>query len=776
MINNIEILKRDLPLIYDVNNFLVKPEKYHPDNPKYAKQWNLYKKHCIEGLWSYDKYGWRFMPPTLFSYGNFFKMEDQEGKQRVTKRPRVRDLDWLIHYSYLEALGFSGFANDEKYCSDECLVNKDLFDSIKHSYRPDDKARFLNLYRSNGTFKEYAPIRQYLKELNPQENLGKPLYNNQSSNLMIFGNRGGGKSYSVAGIVCQTMTFDGLKEYTQEAIDKNPKVNISIGAAIGDKSAELVSKIVTNMELLGTDPDFGAYGTPGELDFIPGPFYVDWIGATKVNNADNPYRYEYRVETPSGWQTLGSRTKLVHVNYSEKKASGAQSAAGSRNAINIYEEVGLMPNFIDALLSNEATVSKDQERFGVQIALGTSGNIDLVQQSKKVFNSPKTYSFLEFDNLWEPSDSKIGLFIPAYLCNDRFKDENGNTKIEDALKFFVQRREEALQKDDVEIIRAEKMNHPLVPSDMWVSSKGSYFPVTELLDVEQELVRNQKYKKIGKPVSLVWDSSRQYGVRADIDENAEPYYNFPFDRSMSKPDGCFMIYEEPQTIKGLIPDDMYIYTLDPYVAENIDEGGSIGCFQIWLNRKYTREGFNGDQLVATYYGKNPNGKDAFYEICEKGIAYYGNCPRMFWYEANRGDSVRGYFIRKNKTHLLCLRPTREKGSAAKERQVLEFGYTVPNRLDKINMITDAAEWLLSFTQRGGKQVRVYETLPCLFTVQQLIQYTLDGNFDAASALLGLPLALKEFEHQMVYQEEKKARKNRLSFLSVNPNIFNAHTK
>jgi len=772
MITNIDILKQDLPYIYNIKNFLVTPEKFHPDNPKYIAQWNRYKKHCIEGLWAYDQYGYRYMPPTLFYYGNFFKIEDQEGKQRVIKKPSVRDIDWLIHYSYLICCGFSGFEDDDTYSCDVALIDKNILSLVESSMKEEDKKRWLHLHSTNGKLKTYVKPSLYLKDLQTSPK-GRTLYFNQCSNLMLFGSRGGGKSYSIAGIISQILSFDGLKEYNKDALAKSPKANISVGAGIADKSSELLDKVVTNHALLGTDPDFGAWGTPGTPDFIPGPFYVDWVGSIKPNNAQNPYRYEYQVETSSGWQTLGSGTKLVHVNYSEKKATGTQSAAGSRNALVVYTEIGLMGNFRDALLSNEATVSADHERFAVQLADGTSGNIDLVQQTKMVFNDPDTYHFLAFDNIWEQTDHKIGLFLPAYLTNGKFKDSNGNTDIEKALMFFEQRRKDAASKDDIEVLRNEKMNYPLVPSDMWTSSRGSYFPVAELLDREKQLLTNNQYKTIGTPVELIWDSTRQSGVRADLldKEVAEPYYTFPYDKSMSKVDGCCVMYHPPEYMKGEIPKDFYIYTLDPYVSENIDEGGSIGCFQIWLNRKYSSEGYNGNQLVFTYYGKNPSGKDAFYEVIEKAIQLYGNCPRMLWYEANRGDSVRGYFIRKSKTYLLCIRPTREKGSSAKERVVTEYGFMVSNKIDKLNMITDTSEWLLETVTHNGRQIRTYESIPDLFLLNQLVQYTIDGNYDAVSALLGLPLALKEIEHIYNFEAEKKNKKNPLAAISLNPNIF-----
>lgn len=776
MITNIEILKQDLPYIHDLNNYLVKPEIFHPHNPKYIKQWNTYRKHVIEGIWVYDKYGWRFMPPTLFLYGNFFKFETRQGKQTIITKPDVRDIDWLIHYSYLEAMGFSGFKNDEKYTSDRILFDQEGIDTLKRSRVKEDVKRYEALFKSNGTYKEFAPANQYLKELNQVENLGIPVYFNSAKNMLVFGSRGGGKSYSVAGIVTQAMITDGMKEYSKEVLAMKPKVNINIGAGESRFSSELISKIVKCLELYGTDPDFGAWSSPQKPDFIEGPFYVDWIGSYGPNNSENPYRYEYDVETPSGWHTEGSGTKLFHTNYSDKKKSGAQAGSGSRNNIVVYEEIGLQPNFVDALLNNVGTVMDNKgEQFGVQIGIGTSGNIDLVQQSKKVFSSPKTYNFLEYDNLWEPGDnSKIGLFLPAYLTNSRFKDENGNTDIEASLKYYTQRREEAYKADDPEVYRNERMNYPIVPSDMWQSSKGSYFPIAELQERELELTKNQYYKSIGRKVELVWDSSSPRGVRANLAPEAEPFYTFPFDRSMSKLDGCVVIYEEPQTIKNEIPEDMYIYTLDPYVSENIDEGGSIGCFQVWMNPKYTMQGFNGSTLVATYYGKNPDGKDAFYSVVEKLIQYYGNCPRMLWYEANRGDSVRGYFMRKNKLFLLCLRPSREKGSHAVERKVAEYGFIVGNQIDKLSLITDASEHLLSFTQNKGVQKRVVETIPDLFLIQQLIPYHLKGNFDAVSAYLGFPLAIKELEHQYIREAEKMKKKNPLAFIALNKNIFHVN--
>jgi len=771
MITDINRLKKDLITVENINSFLITIPQYHPDNPQYSKLWTSYTKWCIEGFWAFDSNGWRFMPPTLFYYANFFKIEHTQRNRKIRTfiKPIVRDLDWLIHYSYLEAQGFSGFKKDDKYSCDKALAEDAKYKELEVSVEADDRIRFNDLHKSNGKRKEFVEPREYIKQLHT-ENLGRPLYYNTASNLEILGSRGGGKSYSCAGIATHTLTFDGIKEFSKDMFDNPPTTKVILGAGITGKSSELVNKITTGLNVLGTDKDLGVWGDPATKDYEPTPFYRNWIGDDKPGNTKNPLRYEYEIETPQGWLKKGTGTSLHHINYSDKKQDGAQAGAGGRSQLCLYEEIGLMPNFKDALLSNTAVVSVDGEQFGVQLGIGTSGNIDLIQQTRQVFENPKEYDFLEFENIWEVSEKKIGLFVPAYLTETKFKDQNGNTDLERALKHYEQRRIDAAKKDDPASIYAEKMNYPLIPSDMWISNKGSYFPQIELMEREKELLIDQKYKTLAQPTKLIWDSKQLNGVRAEYDAEIELIHTFPFDRTVTKIDGGIAIYEKPQTIRGEVPSDMYIFTFDPYVSENIDEGGSLGVTLGFLNPKYVSEGFNGNLLVCSYIGKHPNGKDSYYDNQEKLLAYYGNPTRGLWYEANRGDSVRGYYMKKNKMFLLALRPNKEKGSAIYDRKVLEYGYMVGNQIDKIEMCDDTNDNLLSQTMLNGKKCRVVETLPCLFLVQQFIQFDLKGNFDAVSAYLGYPLALKELEHS-VLKERNKPKHNPLAFLSINPNIF-----
>lgn len=585
---------------------------------------------------------------------------------------------------------------------------------------------------------------------------------------------GGGKSFTVAGICAHIMTFDGIKRFTKDVFLNPPTAKLVIGAAVTDKSSELINKVVDGLGFLSTENDLGVWGSPEEDEYLPNPFARNWEGDVKPGNKKNPFRYTYKVETKAGWKQRGSKTALFHINYSDKKQDGAQSGAGGRVNISVYEEVGLMPNFKEALFSNTPTVSNDGVQYGVQVALGTSGNIDLVQQSKQVFNSPQDYNFLAFENIWEDDEHArhIGLFLPAYLADQTFKDENGNTDVEAALEHYMNRRLEESSKKDPSAIYNEKMNYPLVPSDMWISSKGSYFPQMELIERERELLKDHTYRSIGKPVRFIWDSEVPNGVRSEINTDDEPFYDYPFNRSMSSIKGCPLIFHEPETINGRTPHDMYLFTLDPYVSDNIDEGGSVGAFYGFLNPKYWKEGFK-QTMVCAYVGKPSDGKDRFYEVIEKMIQYYGNCSRSFWYESNRGDSVKGYFTRKNKLHLLALEPSREKGSNVYAKKVQNYGVRVNSRTDKIEMIDDTSEWLTSICYDNK---RVVETIPDIFFIRQALQFNLEpgSNFDAVSSVIIFPLALKEIQHTIESEIQKKNKHNPLAGLSMNVNIFHVN--
>ena len=769
-------MRTDWIRIEDLSRFMIKGgiKQYHPDDPRHTPYWRKLKKMCIEGLWGEDFGGYRYMPGRLFFYGNFCTIEDtdEDDKVRHFLRPSIGDIEWERAYMYLEAEGFSGWTDDDEYTSEWAIQDYiKNYDVVKTKRNP----RF---HKEDGGFKTFIHPRDNIRKVHNQP-LGSPLRYNNTQNIIELGSRGGGKSYWYAlGGALYRMCFDAIKFYTDHWRMNPPTAKVLVGSGRTDKSSEFCSKIEIAMDYLAKLPELGAWGKVGDIDYQPSPFYKDMKGSLKPNNKDNAWRHEYSMQVGSQWiDGYGSKSCVYHVNYSPQKKDGAEAGAGGRYTDVIYEEVGLTELVIEAYNSNRATVATGATTFGVQVFLGTSGNMDTIEGAKKIFERPGDYETLGYTDVYDGTSDPIGFFLPCYMTARKFKDKNGNTDLEASVAFYEKRREAAAKSSDPSVLRVERMNYPMNPSDMWQTEKGHILPSAEAEVREKDLKRDDFYLSVGTPVKLMWDTKEKYGVGYEIAHEAEPFFHFPLDSNQQRKSltGAIMIYDFPIEVKGEIPDDMYMMTHDPYVSDEWDKGGSLGVTHVWLTPKYWHTHMITSPLVATYIGKPKGGKKEYYLNLEKLLQFYGNPPRGLWYEANRGEFCRGYFHKVKKPNLLSLRPQYEKGDGIRKKTVNQYGFMVGNLHSKIAMLDDLSDLLLQEVNVQGVKRRVIETLPCIFTIRQIKYYEIDGNYDAVSSLMGYPLYIREEEHRKMSEVRIRGRrKNPIAFFSVNSKIFNRY--
>lgn len=427
-------------------------------------------------------------------------------------------------------------------------------------------------------------------------------------------------------------------------------------------------------------------------------------------------------------------------------------------------------NSIEIHNSNTNVVSRSGVQFGVQADIGTSGNLDAIAQTKKKFMNPQDYNIVEFPDEWENlgKDGKLGFFLPFYMTLKQFKDSNGNTDFYKAFEYINELRRKAAKSSDPSVLREEKMNRPIVPSEMWISDKGYYLPYEESVAREKELVKDNLYERIGTKVKLRWDSNAYRGVGYRINTEAEPFYEWPVNTHRMNLDGSVVIYDFP---KHDAPNDFYFFTHDPYVSENIDEGGSLGVTHGWISPKYWDEYMpRTGPLVCTYIAKPLDGLKGYYSTQEKLIQMYGNPPQGLAFEANYGADCKNYYQMQNKTNILMPRPTSTEDTKAFARRVTEYGIRIGNRISKINFLDKAKFWLLSPVHVAEKEKKVIETIPCIFTIRQIMSYDIDGNFDAVSSMILAPKFIEDLEFKMM-NEVKDTRHNPLAFFSQNPRMF-----
>lgn len=766
-------LKTDYIRIENLDQYKFGIDTIHPESPKYLNYWRRIKKLLVEGMWGEEFGGYRFCTGSLLFYANLGLIEDtDENKITVYIKPLIRDLEWELSYEFLEAEGFSGFYLDEEYTSDSLIFdyNKPFPTTFREK----------QLYNSKGELKKYITPRENIRRIHEYPK-GQCLYLNQAKNVSILGSRGGGKSYFVAlAKMLHYLIIDGGKYYNEKTgkFYKTPEYNksdilsptvvMAAGSGDTDKSSEMLAKLEANMNALAKRKDFGVWGEVGDDDYTPCPLYKDMTGSLSPGNKKNPYIHEYKVLQKGREVKKGSRAKVYHVSYSANKKAGSQAGAGGRYTISVIEESGLTGNTIDIQNSNTSAVSRNGVQFGVQTTLGTSGNMKMIEQTRKLFLNPQDYNVIAHDDVWEGNgkNGKIGFFLPYYLTLNQFKDINGNTDFNACFKYIHKSRELFAQSDDPSVLREEKMNRPIIPSEMWITTDGHYLPYEEAMNREKELLKGNLYKKLGTPVKLSWNSKSYSGVSHRVDTTIEPFYDLHNTTRLSYAGGI-IIYQFPKEFEK---DDRYVFTYDPYVSDDLSPGGSLGCVHVWINPKYWDDTINTTTgvLVATYIGKHPNGLDGYHEELEKLVAFYGNCNEAIHFEDNRGRSCRDYFVKKNKQRLLGLKPGTTQTTDKYSKRTVKYGITIGNKVVKIQYLDRLSDLLKSDIIEG---IKFIETLPCIFTVRQIAAYKIDGNFDTISSLMLLPIVKDEIVIKEELKLLNKHKHNPLTFITNNSKLW-----
>ena len=619
--------------------------------------------------------------------------------------------------------------------------------------------------------------------------------------------------WSAIGELEYNFVFRCAPRYDETFIKGGYKSHQVAGSYESSKSGEMLSKFAKSQDFK-TDADekyrkwFGTWveveydsqGRPYDV-ITPSPFYKRTLGTLNCPNTEKTklFRAKYKVEINGEWKERGDGCSLGHVNYSSKKGNGERAAEGARAQYCVYEEFGSMENGVEVFGANEGVVSRAGRIIGFQHAQGTSGNIEYVQAAKKVFLNPQDYRIRGYKNKFssQGKNQKIGYFIPFYITLLDHKDKNGNTDFESAIGEVNRQRIELANSDDPRVLRDFMMNKPCYVPEMWLTDKGYYLPYEEAAERERQLMDMQLYKELALPVEMYWDTNKPNNVWYKPVYNREPIFDWPLPKDISNPDGCVVIYEHPdpvihksKSVNKLIKesefDDMYSFVgHDPYVAEEIDRGGSLGVTYILKNPKYIPQGHTGNIIVASYIGKPEKGLDYYYEQQEKLLAYYGNPKEGLWYEKNMGQDCRNYYLRKNKSYLLAPSPQYEQGSSSRARNNTSWGFTVGahGAIAKKLLIKKLRDWLLEPTEmlENGELVtkqNIYR-IPCIFLIRQIMDFNMEpgSNFDAVSGVLGCVVGLREYESRIEAEMTTRPQTSNFfkSFLE-NPKIFNTNKK
>lgn len=719
---------------FPISLFTINVENINPFSGKYIEYWRDQKRKIIEGNWVEYKGKWKWLPGPIYFYVNFYTIEvaDKNSKSKTKNlgRPRLRDVEWIKGYVHATARGFSGFSEDIEYsCHRVLKLEGEEFD-LQLSLLPKDVQKSLYNPQTN-KLKKYKDSLEYLYEIK-DANLGKPLYYNTALNVVDIEARRLGKTFITSAFCKHNFLTDGAMDYDEllEA-QKNGKPLTSqtlIGAIDTKYSGGLCAKLLVSMENLP-----GTTSWAGKV--FPSPIYKKFEGTLESGKYIIARR---EVKVGGQWKKEGSMSLVHHRTF----ADNPLAANGTGPSFAVLDEIGFHYNLLPTLGQMAECTMADGIKFGTIWMTGTGGDMEggSTEAVKTVFYDPESYSCLGFDDIFEYTGQKIGLFIPAWMVLDKYRDDKGNINKELAINELLKDRERLAKAKDRAPLEAELQGRPLVPSEAFLLSTGTILPIADIKMQLGMVEASLDANIMGTPGDLVLDTQGKVIFEPDLGVNTtQVQTKFPTKQnSPFQLKGKIIIWEHPS--QGEVPHGLYVAGTDPYAQDDSVQSSSVGATYII---KRAMPGYdNHDKIVAEYCGR-PGSMKEYNENVRRLLLYY----RAIDLYENNFNNLKEYFETKNSLYLLANTPTILKNS----------NNTSVSRIYGLHMTGDykrelegyLRDWLLEEVGEGKCNLHFVYSIPLL---KEMMAYNLDGNFDRVIAIM-LAICQKLQMHRIIVKKD-----------------------
>ena len=433
----------------------------------------------------------------------------------------------------------------------------------------------------------------------------------------------------------------------------------------------------------------------------------------------------------------GSLNEVIGISVKDS----AGKLRGKRGAFIGLEEFGSFPNLIELYGTLRPSMEDGDIVFGMIYCQGTSGDKESdFSAAQKIMYSPKAFNMQAIPNVYD----KVGqggqdfvYFYPAYVNRNGCYNKDGISDVLKAiLEILINRYNVKYNTTDHNLIVKTIAEHPIVPQEAIMRSRGNFFPVQQINERLNQIDRNLNEFDdvyIGN-LNLQKDGTVKFSP-----SNDEPIREYPLKDNSNK--GAIEIYEMPQKdSNGKIFSERYIMGHDPVDDDAAHTSSLTSTFVLDLLT---------DRIVAEYTGRQEYADENFEIVRRLCIFYNAKCL----YEQNK-KGIFAYFNKMNSLHYLAETP-----QYLKDQQIIkEIGYGNKslgvNATAAVNGFADrlTKDWLIkpveTIANQDGEEVQV--TLPNIMFVknraflQELAAYNPKGNFDRVRA----------FGMLMIYRQEK----------------------
>lgn len=440
-----------------------------------------------------------------------------------------------------------------------------------------------------------------------------------------------------------------------------------------------------------------------------------------------------------------------------------------------YEEAGSFKALKKALGISVPSVGEGATLTGQISVFGTGGEEkgQDIEGLEDVFMNPKLHNMLMFENDWEEGyeGTECGVFIPCYMANPSFMDNDGNVQRDLAIEYEDGIRETKRGSGDSKDYDLRIAEHPKTPTEALLRPNSNGFPKAEVLLQKNRILKSREL--MGRIQHGMVTNVPGKGYQFCLDEKLKPITKYPH-KNEDDIRGCVTMVEEPQMsviiVDGKeikkIPDGIYKISVDPYYKDTPkgdQEHVSLGAFYVTkLKSMYTTN--KADIDVCWFVGR-PGKTGDFHEILFAVADFYN--AQIQGEIGGGGQGIVDYARAKQKLHRLEFEPVyindKEVEKISKNRSYLMDLQDDDKRLG----LTYYADFLKTAVglDENGHEIWNLHYIYDLGLLEEIRQFNDKGNFDRISAQIVKMFVIKE---NMAKRLKEKPKDDKSRILGKRP--------
>ena len=473
--------------------------------------------------------------------------------------------------------------------------------------------------------------------------------------------------------------------------------------------------------------------------------HTGWAKSRDYTDKVDHKKASYRENVNGTYIEKGYQSEIFALTFKDNP----DAARGKDGKLFLLEEAGAFPNLKDSFNAIAPGLTAGAFITGQIIIFGTGGDMESgTVDYADMFYNPAAYRLLPFVNIWDENaeNTTCGFFHPVTWNMEGFYDEQGNSDIEGATEFELERRRQKMEAaSSSTIVEKHMQEYPFSPSEAFLTVSTNNFPVVELRNQLNRVKAENLHLSKGTPVYLTREEGKVI-AKPDLENKLKPIYTYKVKQDDIS--GCPIIFEYPVPNP---PKGLYKIGFDPYQQ---DEGTSLAA--IYVYKSIHSGTYSKNIIVAEYVGR-PQEADDVSRIASMLADLY-NAEIM---HENEVSHVKNYFRRIKRLDQFSLQPDTVISKNVKASKVSRiYGMHMNEQLK------DAGEkyikdWLLQVRDydENGNAILNLETIYSIGLLEELIQYNRKGNFDRVMAFMQVMFQCQEEELGKDYSssENKKIK-------------------